>query len=165
MGMLKLFSNRRSSSEQVDSKRGNEILNEGILFEDRDEFLKWGSSIRKLSNTIRNKKISGDRTVYYWGKHTVLNGLELDLTTMFWRYRIESLFKKFNHIEFWAIGDKEAENYLELIRGHIENQFGNPTKEETENREVSLEWEINNVKISLYFFEQHVYKLHLKISN
>ena len=141
-------------------------LNKGILFEDSGVLLEWGKPIRKLikknNGRTENKE---DRTIYHWGSHKILNGLDLDLTNHFWNFGKEAWFRKFKKIEFWAYGDNEAISNFERISKHITEQFGEPNfrKEPDKEPERNWRWELNGVDISLYFFEQHAYKLHMTI--
>ena len=156
---------QKENSGFENNKEPGIVLGEGILFEDIGKVVKWGKTIKDLSAIVNVKeKRFADRTVYNWGEHIILNGLNLELTTTFWNHREESANKRFNRIDFWTVGDEEAEKYLELIRLHLENQFGLPGRKEISETDAIFEWLINGMKLHLYFFEQHVNKLHFEIS-
>jgi hypothetical protein len=141
------------------------VINRGIYFEDTDQFLKWGTPIKELAKQLPVKeKLFADRVVYNWGEHTILSGLKLEFTTIFWNHKDESRYKKFNAIEFWAIGNDIAEESLKLISDHIEKHFGEPARKEVSEKAIELEWFVNDVKLYLYFFEQYANKLHFEIS-
>ena len=141
-------------------------INNGITFEETTNFLKWGKFINPLIRKFKGSKVKlGGRTIYNWGKHTILNGLELELTNSFNNYGKERWFRRFNQIEYWAIGDEIAKHEFDRISNHLIKLFGQPIikDDNTDNREKYLKWKIVKIDISLYLFEQHSYKLHFII--
>jgi hypothetical protein len=164
MGLFDFFRKKEEINFKKEEDFGK-ILNQGIYFEDTDQFLKWEMQVKELAKVITVKeKIFADRVVYNWGEHTILGGLKLEFTTIFWNHKDESRYKKFNAIEFWAIGNETADEYLKLISAHIEKHFGKPARKEVSEKAIELEWIINEVRIYLYFFEQYANKLHFEIS-
>jgi len=144
----------------------NTTIHNGITFEETNSFLKWGNFINQLIRKFNGTKENlGDRTVYNWGKHTVLSGLELELTNSFYNYGKERWFRRLNQIEYWAIGDKIAKQEFDRISNHLIKLFGQPTVDEDNIDEIEkyFIWKIDNIEFSLYFFEQHCYKLHFTI--
>jgi len=140
-----------------------QILNIGILFEDNKKLLKWGVPINELAKQVEVKeKKFADRTVYNWGEHIILGGLKLELFTVYWNHRADSIDKKFNSIEFLAVGDDNAGSHLRLIGMHLESKFG-PGKHVEGEPNGYFEWHINEIRISLYFMQQVANKLHFKI--
>jgi hypothetical protein len=56
---------------------------------------------------------------------------------------------------------------FELISKHLLNQIGEPTEKQgtiEQEREKCWVWQTSEVKITLYLFEQHAFKLHLTIA-
>lgn len=140
-------------------------LDTGILFEDSNQFLYWNQPIDQLAKVFKAKKNGlGDRTIYNWGTHTILNGLKLDLTNSFLGFGEEQKNKFFNKIEYWTIGDESALEKFDTISRHLITQFGEPS-EKDENREPERmwKWNIGKIVFSLYLFEQHCFKLHFTI--
>jgi hypothetical protein len=141
MGLFSFL--KRKREQTIDFKSENDlgkILNLGIYFEDIDKFLNWGTPVKELADhTTVKEKLFADRTVYNWGEHSILNGLKLEFTTTYWNHKDESQYKRFNSIEFWAIGDEIAEKHLKLISTHIEKHFGVPVKKEVSETAVELE--------------------------
>ncbi len=145
----------------------NTSINNGIVFEEITNFLKWGKFINPLIRKFNGTKVKlGGRTIYKWGKHTILNGLELELTNSFNNFGKERWFRRFNQIEYWAIGDEIAKQEFDRISNHLIKLFGQPIIKEdnSDDREKYLKWEIVKIDISLYLFEQHSYKLHFIIN-
>jgi len=141
----------------------NETLNTGILLEENKRFLKWGVPVSDLAKQVEVKeKKFADRRVYNWGEHTILGGLKLDLSTVYWNHRADSIDKRFNSIEFLAIGDDIAGVHLRLIGMHLETKFG-PGRHVEGEPSGYFEWYINDVRISLYFMQQVANKLYFKI--
>ena len=144
----------------------NASINNGITFEETNNFLKWGKFINPLIRKFNGTKENlGDRTVYNWGRHTILNGLELELTNSFWNFGKEKWFRRFNQIEYWAFGDTIAKVEFNRISSHLIKLYGQPIVNEgyIDDREKYLIWKNDKIEFSLYFFEQHFYKLHFTI--
>ena len=144
----------------------NASINNGITFEETNNFLKWGKFINPLIRKFNGTKENlGDRTVYNWGRHTILNGLELELTNSFWNFGKEKWFRRFNQIEYLAIGDTIANEEFNRISSHLIKLYGQPivNEDDIDEGEKYLIWKNDNIEFSLYFFEQHCYKLHFTI--
>jgi hypothetical protein len=126
MGLLDFFKRKKEFKADFSRERDlNKILNQGILFEDNNKFLKWGTPIKELSKHVEVKeKKFADRTVYNWGEHKILGGLKLELNTTYWNHRADSIDKLFTSIEFSVTGDDEAGKYLSLIGLNIEKKVG-----------------------------------------
>jgi hypothetical protein len=140
---------------------------DGILLEDTSAFLAWDVDVQKQAEQYGAEVITkGDRTTYKWGKHKILKGLRLYLTSHYWNFDERPEERVFDNIEFWAIGDKEAIKYDELIHSHLLANFGEASQDEIINGgEKMRHWIIANTKVSLHFFEMHCYRLCLKIEN
>lgn len=164
MGLFDFFKKKENEIFDINSSSLTELLDKGILFEDNTRFLKWGTPIKDLSKDVEVKeKLFADRTVYHWGEQRILNGLNLGLTTTYWNHREDSVYKRFNSIGFSIAGD-EANKYLDLIKKHVEDNFGKALKEDISDTQVTLDWLISDTRLHLYFFEQHVCKLNFEIS-
>ena len=142
-------------------------LDKGVFLEDSKVLLEWGKPINALvvenNATIVSKP---DRTIIEWGHHTILDGLKLELTSTYLKLSNLNLSKKFNTISSWTIGDNEAKSHFENLSTHLSLKLGNPSKKE-KNDDISNEefwlWNIGEVNITLYLFEQHAYKCCLTI--
>lgn len=138
-------------------------LDKGIFFEDSNTLLEWGHSVEKLVKENKANIIQkSDRVIIEWGTHTLLNGLQLELSNVFLLTNPD----KFKSIEFQTSGDKQSFLSFEQISKHLLNLFGKPTvkDDDMENKRERLwSWNTNGVKITLYLFEQHAFKLHFKI--
>ncbi len=141
-------------------------LNKGLVFEESNVFLKWGSFIDSyVRKNECTKEIVTDNTVYFWGKRKIFNGLELPFSTDFSNNGIKSWFRLVNRLEYKVVGDEIAKTEFNTISNHLIEILGEPKiKEESiDLNESYLEWRIDKVCISLYLFEQHCYKLHFLI--
>lgn len=139
-------------------------LNNGILLEDTNEILFWGKSIKSIIRDVNCEvENQGDRTIYHWGNHVILNGLNLNLSSKFWKFGKDRWIRKLKQIDYWAIGDKIADEEFKRISEHLTNIFGPPQEKRFDDNEKSLKWIKDGVKFDLFFFEQHCYKLHLGI--
>jgi len=140
-------------------------LSEGILFEENGALLKWGKSLDTLGKTNHAKKEDKNgRTYYYWGTHSILNGLNLDLVSDYLHDKPWYFPRKFHSIQHIVIGDIEAKKSFSELAKHLTEHFGEPQKEENvEQDDILLLWQIDSVTIQLYFFEMHCYRVHLTI--
>ena len=141
-------------------------LNKGLVFEESNVFLKWGSFIDSyVRNNECTKEIVTDNTVYFWGKRKIFNGLELPFSTEFSNNGIKRWCRLVNRLEYKVVGDEIAKTEFHTISNHLIENLGVPkVKDESiELNEIYLEWRIDKVFISLYLFEQHSYKLELLI--
>jgi len=164
MGLFDFFKSKKKLNFDINNCSSIELLDNGILFEDNKKILKWGSSIKDISKGVEVKeKLFADRTVYHWGEHKILNGLVLELTTTYWNYREDSVYKRFNSISFNISGD-EAKKYLGLIKMHLQKEFGEAREEDISDTQITLDWFINETRLRLYFYEQHINKLNFEIS-
>src|SRR5258708_3980243 len=144
MGLFDFFKRKKKLT-------GDFNISRGLLFEDNNKFLKWGVPVKELSKMVdvKEKKFA-DRTVYNWGEHEVFGGLRLELITIYWNHRGDSIDKRFNAIEFLAVGDDNAGKYLKLIGRHLKNKFGAGQHIEDEPKGY-FEWHVNEVRITLCF--------------
>ena len=141
-------------------------LHKGIVFEDTDVFLKWGSCINLLiKKNGGTKEVLGDSIMYDWGSRIILNGLEVNLSSSISKYGFDRWFSRFNKVEYWAIGDKIAKEEFNRISNHLFQFLGDPSDkdEKMDSDEIYFTWSIGKVCVSLYLFEQHCYKLHFLI--
>jgi len=135
----------------------------GILLEDKNVVLEWNKSVLELAKENNAKIIEqDDRIIINWGTHIILNGIKLELSNT---YLLEKP-DKFNFIESTFNGDDESFNNFNLIERHIEKYYGNPIKSEDDmeiKRDKIRIWEISNIKIKLYLFEIHAFRLNFTI--
>ncbi len=164
MGLFDFF--RRKSGESLYLEGETEaisVLNVGILFEDNKKLLKWGVAVSDLAKQVEVKeKRFADRTVYSWGEHTIIDGLKLQLYTVYWDYKADSGDKRFNWIESQVDGDDPAGNLFRLIGTHLEAKFG-PGRHIEGEPDGCFEWYINEIRISLCLLERVANKLLFKI--
>ena len=132
-----------------------------FVFEGSGAELIWGMSVEQLHKEFGiEMRDKGDRTIYTWGEQTILNGLHLHLTSRYWNFDIEPEDRKFDHLEFWAIGDKHAKEYFQSISEHVIKNFGEPIEKDEEYLPDKIwKWHHNGLTLNLTFFEQHAYKL------
>ena len=142
-------------------------LDKGIFLEDKNVVLEWGQQVEQLVTDNHAKILRNpDRTIIEWGTHTILDGLILELTNVYLLSTGSHLYKKFKSIEHSSIGDKLAFENFDRISKHLLIKIGEPTKQddtiETEQEKCWV-WQTSEVKITLFLFEQHAFKLHFTI--
>ena len=141
---------------------GIKAIADGILFEEDNIFLKWGTDIEANKSFVK-KEYRADRTIYQWGERIVLSGLKLPFKTVCWNHKQHGDIKSFESIEFLQEGE-DAEDRFQAVRKHIEAVFGEPkAHEDLQPGEVSLEWKIKAVKIALNFYNKERPKVQLEI--
>jgi len=137
-------------------------LSEGILFENENIFLKWGSDI-ETDKRYATKEYRADRTIYQWGERVLLNGLKLPLRTVCWNHKQHGDTRSFESIEFLAEGDNAEANF-QTIRKHLQSFLGEPkVHDDLQPGDIALEWKIKAVKLSLNFFNKEQPKVHFEV--
>jgi hypothetical protein len=165
MSLFDFFRRKVKVKFDINNSSLNELLGHGILFEDNNKFLPWGTPVKDLSKEIEVKeKLFADRSVYNWGERTILNGLMLPLTTTYWNHREDSVYKIFKSVVFSVSGNDESKEYLELIKNKLEKEFGEAQSKEATYTEIILEWIVNDTRLNLHFFEQYTNKLIFEIN-
>ena len=141
-------------------------LDKGIFLEDKNVLLPWGHSLDKLTSENNAEVLKqADRLIINWGKHKILNGLELDLSNTFLGTPNFFLSKKFMVISAWAFGDKDAKEFFNKVADHLIQIFGEPEKEGDlkDDREQCWTWYTDDADFVLNLFEQHCFKCCLTI--
>lgn len=134
---------------------------EHLELEGTDIKLTWGLPIEQLHSEFGKKKQEkGDRTIYDWGERTILNGLTLHLSSMFWNFQERPDERKLTKLDFWAIGDNTATEWFDRITDHLRTNFGEPTKKNEERLPDKIWiWNLGSLTLTLNFFEQHTSRL------
>ncbi|MCO5949936.1 hypothetical protein [Mucilaginibacter flavidus] len=165
MSLFNFFKRSKKVKFDINNSSLNELLGYGILFEDNNKFLEWGTPVKESSKDLEvNEKLFADRSVYNWGEHTILKGLTFPLATTYWKHREDSVYKIFNSIVFSVTGNEEAKESLELIKIHLVEIFGEPQSKEITDTEIILEWIVNNTRLCIHYFEQYTNKLTFEIN-
>ena len=140
---------------------GIEAIGDGILFDD-GVFLKWGSDVER-DKLYKKKEFRADRAIYHWGERSILNGLTLYFRTICWNQKQHGNFKSFEGVEFVLEGHDADEKFLD-IKTRLESIFGEAKyKEDVQPGDVSLEWRVKAVKISLDILNKEWRKVRLEI--
>lgn len=137
-------------------------LPDGILFEGENIFLKWGAD-PETDKQYAKKEFRADRVIYQWGERKILNGLTLPFKTICWNHKQHGENRSIESIDFSTEGEG-AEAKFDDIKKHFESILGEPKQQEDlDPGEVSLEWKVKAVKISLNFFNRDHPKVGLEI--
>ena len=167
MGLLDFFKRKTKPvfdiTVETDIRR---IIDNGILFEDIDYFLSWNLPVEVLKDKANGiKKFFADRAVYIWGERTILKGLKLPLSTVFWNHKENSVTRLFRSVEFRVEGSEQSNEYLELIKQHLESLLGPANSKNVTETEAEYEWVVIDTLLYLHFYEQHhTHKLHFEVS-
>ena len=160
MGLFSIF--KKEPEPTVVPKDSIKGLANGILFEGDGVFLRWGSDIEADKLYIK-KEYRADRTIYHWGERSILNSLKLPFKTVCWNHKQHGETKSFESIEF-SIESPDAEKYFRSVNEHIEAIFGVPKRnEDVHPDDISLEWRIKPVKISLSLYNKEYPKLNFEV--
>lgn len=152
MGLLSIFKKKTEPEVAAVPSDGIKALGDGVLFED-GIFLKWGSDIEG-DKLYTKKEFRADRIIYHWGERSILNGLSLYFKTVCWNHKQHNNFRSFESVEFLSEGI-DAEHRFQYIKQHLENIFGEAiNKEDMHPGDVSLEWKLKAIKMSLKLFNK-----------
>ena len=161
MGLFSIFKKKTEPKATIIPSDSIKALAEGILFENEEFYLKWGSDI-EADKRYAKKEYRADRTIYQWGERVLLNGLKLPLRTVCWSQKQHGDTKAFESIEFSAEGG-DAEQKFQAIRKHLESILGEPkTDEDLQSGDIALEWKVKAVKVALKFFNKEQPKVHFE---
>lgn len=128
--------------------------------------MQWGVSLRKLIKRHgKGLYQENGNTTIYWGKRTLLNGLQLDLTTTIFSRFLPLLFCRFKSIESSSYGKNALHNF-ETFKLHLQKELGSPIEKfQSDDSDKMLLWKIKDVSICLHLLYQHDYRLIFSISN
>jgi len=150
MGLFSFFKPKPQAKIEINYDDAIKALQAGVLFEDNGDFLQWDIPIEQ-SKLYINKGYRADRTIYEWGKRTILNGLQLPLSTILWKHKDDG--SDIPAIEFSAVKE-DAKKYFQMISAHLEKTFGSPKIIEEEPGNL-LQWKVGIIKVTLHLFEQY----------
>ena len=162
MGLFTFFKKKTEQEAVVIPNNSIKALADGVLFENEDIFLKWGSDIEKDKHYAK-KEYRADRTIYQWGEKVVLQGLKLPLKTVCWNHKQHGDTKAFESIEF-SVEGADAEAHFQGINKHLESILGEPNAhEDLQPGDISLEWKVKAVRVALMFYNKEQPKVHCEI--
>lgn len=126
-------------------------LQSGILFEDTGTFVRWDLPFSEIDALAEQKNESADRTNWYLGKRTILDGHQIHIGVMKWEWIPET--NPINEISQSLGYDFDGnERFLELI-DQFTSLLGEPNnKELTKFGQFDLGcfvWENGAISISL----------------
>lgn len=130
-------------------------LQVGLLFEDTGTFIPWDTKFYELDKYKEQRRDSGDRTNWYFGKHTVLNGYGGHLEAMKWVFK--SRFNPVGEIYTRFGTDFEGQKVFNFLREHLTQTLGEPTKINLEDwggfELGTIAWEYGKAQICLVAVE------------
>jgi len=158
MGFFDIFKGKKTEAIDLNGDTVK-LINKGLLFEDEQVFLKWNTPVVELKKQVSgSERLFADRAVYNWGERSILKGLKLPLTTIFWYNNPDSDGKLLKGVEFNIEGDLNVIEHFKAIKQHLEEYLKVPvTKEDTETSNY-MEWIAGDVKLSLYSYEKYSVK-------
>ncbi|MFD0990755.1 hypothetical protein ACFQ1R_11655 [Mariniflexile jejuense] len=150
-------------------ERQNQIWNnlqKGILLEDEKILIPWNTPFNQLDNYKEKRLDKGDRTEWYLGKHSILDGYKSSLGISMWIFLPWS--NPFERVtELLGFGIDGYEKSIKL-KNHFKEVLGEPTltdiEFENENFfEGNYNWENRGVKIQINGFDMHGSRYFLNI--
>jgi hypothetical protein len=162
MGLFSIFKKKTEQETIVVPSDSIKALADGVLFENEEVFLKWGSDI-EADKRYAKKEYRADRTIYQWGERVILNGLKLSLKTICWNHKQHGDTKSFESIECLAEGGDAEVKFL-TIKKHLESFLDEPkAHDDLQPGELHLEWKVKAIKVSLKLFNKEQLKMHFEI--
>ena len=151
-------------SNEIHDQRSSLIQNltKGILLEDSDVFISWDTTYNQLNNYATQVNKKGDRTIYEFGVHKILNGLELKLSAMKWVHTSGNV--SFGSVEAALGQDETGRSNANKIKDHITKLLGVPnSKNEVDEWEMTVEWVFAKSKISIVGWSHFAVKYDIKV--
>lgn len=144
-------------------------IDKGLLLEDTGKLLGWSDWLHGLVQRNGAKvRRTEDRVIVEWGRHSVLGGLELNLTTTYLAPLLPFFLRRFRSVSHWVNGDQKAFEDFDRIADHLVKVIGEPIEKKGDvrkDREKSWVWWVGSTKLNLYLFEQHAFKLAFTITH
>jgi len=155
-----------SSDQDEKRKQIWENLQKGILLEDKQTFIPWGTPYDELNNFKETRKYRADRTEWHLGKRTILDGYESHLEITRWHWKTTEIVTKFDE----NLGvDEEGQAKFNYLIDYITDLLGEPAQ--TEIKKFGLlnigEVRWSNAAVSIHLIGlEHVtcrYSLHISV--
>ncbi|HRO75944.1 MAG TPA: hypothetical protein PLP27_07340 [Crocinitomicaceae bacterium] len=130
-------------------------LQRGLLFEDQQTFIPWLTPFNRLDYYKEKRHDSGDRTLWYLGKRTILDGYEGHFEVMKWMWLpwtnpITEISENIGH-------DFDGMTKFHYLKDYITNLLGEPTTTELEKFGSfdlgEIQWKNGLVKLTLVGIE------------
>lgn len=126
-------------------------LQKGLLLEDKRIFISWLTPFNKVDNFKEQRHDSGDRTEWYLGKRTILDGYVGGLEIMMWMYLPWT--NPITEIRIDLSYDYQGMKNFHELKHHLIDRFGQPHKTDISKWGDfdlgSIEWRFDNIKIDL----------------
>ena len=146
-------------------------LQKGILLEDKGILVPWDFPFFKMDKIQEQKRERADRTEWYLGKRTILDGFEVQLETIRWKHIPEdSPVKRLT--ENLGVDDAGQERF-NYLRKHLTGLLGEPAKVELQKFGTydigDITWEKGNIALTLvgieHFNIRYTFYIGLKFTN
>lgn len=140
-------------------------LQNGILFEDTQVFIPWATSYAEIDKCAEKRRVRGDRTEWFLGKHIILDGVNSFAGVTKWLYEKDEA--PFSKIEEYLGSDEDGSKKFIALKEKLTNLLGEPTFIEIEKvgdiELGTIRWENDKVQIRLDGYEQFACKYRLDI--
>lgn len=126
-------------------------LQRGILLEDQQIMIHWETPFNQLDKYKQERRDSGDRTSWYFGKRPILDGYASHVETQMWvylpwTYPVSQISENLGH-------DFEGNKNFLYLKDYFTELLGEPTKIELEKFGSfdlgEIRWENGKTRISL----------------
>ena len=144
-----------SSDNNIKRQQIWDNLQRGLLFEDCQNFINWLTPFNRVDNIKEKRHDSGDRTLWYLGKRTVLDGYEGHFEIMKWMWLPWT--NPITEISENIGNDFDGMKKFHYLKYYITNLLGDPTKTELEKFGSFdlgvIQWQNGLVKLTLVGIE------------
>lgn len=126
-------------------------LKTGLLLEDKQIFIEWNTPFNQLYKFQEDRRDSGDRTEWYFGKHKILDGYETHLEAMKWIFKpgenpVAEIYTRFGV-------DGEGQKKFNFLRKYLTQLLGDPAEVQLEKWGSfdlgSIIWKNESVQVCL----------------
>ena len=140
-------------------------LQKGLLLEDKGILIPWMTQFNQVDKYKEQRRDSGDRTEWYLGKRTILDGYNGGLEIMMWMFLPWT--NPITEIKIDLSYDYQGmENFYQL-KEHLCDRLGQPHKTDIHKWGDldlgSVQWQFDKIKIDLIGIEHFAarYSLHI----
>lgn len=149
-----------STEKETKKQQLIENLQRGLLLEDKGIIIPWLTPFNQVDHYKKKRHDSGDRTEWFLGSHTILDGYKCELEIMMWMYLPwkNPITEISGNLGF---DEKGMKNFY-CLKNHLADKIGEPHQTHIQKWGDldlgTIEWQFDKIKISLVGIEHFAAK-------
>lgn len=144
-----------STDKEIKRQQLIDNLQKGLLLEDKGILIPWLTPFNQVDKYKEKRRDRGDRTEWFLGSHTIIDGYKCELEIMMWMYL--PWRNPITEISADLGFDEKGMNNFYSIKNHLVDRVGEPHRTDIKKwGDLDLgiiEWKFDKVKIALVGIE------------